>query len=98
MLECWLHPSGSLRGLITRLLEQEHEHRQHFIDSDQGAMVEEGANWSEAGFAFRFRLLMSYSDPLWADLGITLATQGSRDVCLVGDWLNVLGNDCSLWG
>lgn len=48
-------------------------------------MVEaEGDDRSERGLGFRFNLLMSYADPLWAGLGITLAAQGSRDLCLVG--------------
>lgn len=88
MLECWLHPSGFLRGLITRPLGQEHEHSQNVVDCDQDAIVEEGGDdRSEGGFglgAFRFNLLLSYSgQALWACLGITLAAQRGRDLCLV---------------
>lgn len=83
--ECWLHPGGSPRRLITMLLGQQPEHSQHFVHCAWDAMVEDGGgDRSERGLAFRFNLLMSYSDPLWAGLGITLAAQWSRDLCLVG--------------
>lgn len=57
------------------------------LGSVPDALVEEKDDRSEGGFGlgtFRFDFFMSYSDPLWAGLGIIPAAQCSRDLCLVG--------------
>ena len=53
---------------------------QHPVGSVRDVMVQKEDGRSAEGFglgALRFNLLISYSDPLWAGLGITLAAQCS---------------------
>lgn len=85
MLECWLYTRW-IPQRVDQAVKTGARAQPGVCRRPADAVVEEDDR-SEGGFglqAFRCNLLISYSDPLWAGLGIILAAQSG------GDWLTVL--------